>query len=142
MAKKRSKKPAAVDTSATAELRHNPFAGLLGGDAPETPAAEAPEEPPASGSSGASSGASSAPTPRFGAKVVVRREKAGRGGKTVTRVSGLSPDHLEALATRLKKSLGCGAKVEAPDLLLLGDVADRAVAWLEAEGAPRVVRGS
>lgn len=77
-----------------------------------------------------------------GGKVVVRRERKGRGGKTVTVVSGLAADALEKTAKRMRKSLGCGSSVEGETIVLQGDQTDRAAAWLEGEGIKRVVRGS
>jgi translation initiation factor 1 len=110
----------------------SPFAALAGlrdalpeGEAPTTPAEAAP---------GAAQAAS--------AKAVVRRERSGHGGKTVTRIEQLDHDAagLEALAKRLKKALGCGARVEAGAIVLQGELEERAAAWLEAEGvAKRVV---
>ena len=46
-------------------------------------------------------------------KVRVSRERAGRGGKTVTTVSdlGMAPPQLEELARELKRSLGTGGAV-------------------------------
>ncbi|MEL6189793.1 MAG: translation initiation factor [Myxococcota bacterium] len=76
-------------------------------------------------------------------KIVVRKEKKGRGGKTVTRVEGLSPElDLSEWARRMAKALGCGATVEDGDILLQGHQSDRAAEWLRGEGAARVVVGS
>jgi translation initiation factor 1 len=63
----------------------------------------------------------------------VRREKKGRGGKTVTRVTGLGPAgaDLPQLARELKRALGCGASVDGTDVLLQGSMTERAAAWLE-----------
>ena len=76
------------------------------------------------------------------AKVVVRRERKGRKGKTVTRVTGFAADQAPAWARRMKSELGCGGSVESDDVVLAGDLGDRAVAWLERAGVRRVVRGS
>lgn len=79
------------------------------------------------------------------AKVVVRRERSGRGGKTVTLVEqlGWPPGELERLSKKMKKALGCGARVEGDAVLLQGDLEERAAAWLEAEQvAKRVVRAT
>ena len=75
-------------------------------------------------------------------RVVLRREKKGRGGKTVTTLTrhGLSPAALAPLAKGLRKALGCGATVEDDVVVLQGDQRDRAADLLEAEGW-RVVRG-
>ena len=120
-----ARKKDAIDTSGARPLKHNPFAALA--QSASEPAAEAPTEP-------------AQPTRPFAPKVVVRRETKGRGGKTVTRISGIAADHREALAERMKRALGCGATIEGDDVLLLGSLVDRAADWLAAEGAPRVVR--
>jgi len=125
-----AKKKKTVDTSASDALKHNPFAALAGADLPSGPApaeasAAAPDEPT---------------SPLFDGKVVVRREKKGRGGKTVTRVSGVAAAQREALMGRMKKALGCGATVEGDDVVLLGSLVDRAADWLASEGATRISR--
>ena len=74
--------------------------------------------------------------------MVLRREKKGRGGKTVVRVQGLLGDPAD-WASRMKKGLGCGAVVEDEEVVLLGDLLERAASWLEAEGAAKkVIRGN
>lgn len=136
MAKKKTRGPARpepIDTSGAERLTHNPFAALA--PPSSSPAPREPREP--SAPEPASEGAVGSP---FASKVVVRREKKGRGGKTVTRISGVGPAHRDALAARMKKALGCGAQVEGEDVVLLGALVDRAAEWLEAEGARRVVR--
>ncbi|MBW2465257.1 MAG: translation initiation factor [Deltaproteobacteria bacterium] len=130
----KKKKAAAKPTPEV--FSHNPFAAL--GGVPEA-ASKAPQEeidePEAS--------PPSPPTEISGkTKVVVRREKKGRGGKTVTRVTGLPQAQLPALGLRMKKALGCGAVVEGDALVLLGSLVDRAADWLEAEGAEGVIRGN
>lgn len=79
---------------------------------------------------------------RFGEKVVVRLTRKGHGGKTVTIVSGVLPDARDTLCTAMKKKLGTGARVDGDDIVIQGEVVDRVVVLLEAEGAKRVVRGS
>lgn len=80
--------------------------------------------------------------PAFPGKVVVRLERKGRGGRTVTRVQGLGwPDEaLADLARTMARALGCGAGTEDGDVVLHGDQRDRAESWLVARGARRVVR--
>ena len=79
---------------------------------------------------------------RFGEKVVVRLTRKGHGGKTVTIVSGVLPDARDTLCTAMKKKLGTGARVDGDDIVIQGEVVDRVVVLLEAEGAKKVVRGS
>ncbi len=73
----------------------------------------------------------------------LRKEKKGRGGKTVTLVSGncLSPEDAEELARVMRKALGCGSRTEGSAVLLQGDLRERAESWLVAHGAKRVVVG-
>jgi len=75
-------------------------------------------------------------------KLVLRKEKKGRGGKTVTRLEGItaSSKALEALAKELRKSLGCGARVEENHIILQGDVRERASQWLTRKGTKKIVQ--
>jgi translation initiation factor 1 len=112
-------------------LGHNPFGALATMKAPS------------------SSSSSSAPAPvkkelaRFAEKVVVRKTKKGHGGKTVTVVQGVLKPVRDDLAVTMKKSLGCGGGVDDDgDIVLNGDLVDRVIAFLEAQGAKKIVRGS
>ena len=77
-------------------------------------------------------------------KIVLRRERKGRGGKTVTVVEGvkLPPSGLEGLARALRRALGCGASVEGATIVVQGDMLVRIEPWLLEHGVPRVVVGS
>lgn len=106
-------------------LSHNPFGALRGSvtpadSEPEAPSERAPESP----------GDEEAPVERL----VVRKERTGRGGKTVTRVSGgRSGVHdLERWARELKRALGCGATVEGDDVCVQGDQVERVAQLLES----------
>jgi translation initiation factor 1 len=80
--------------------------------------------------------------PRCG-KIVLRRERKGRQGKTATVLSGLAPglgpDECQQLARQLRRALGCGAAVDGETIVLQGDLGERAAAWLIERGARRVV---
>lgn len=80
---------------------------------------------------------------RFGGKIVVTRTKRGRGGKTVTVITGIagSGGALDETARTMQRALGCGGGVEDGAVVLQGDQIDRAIEWLESQGAARVVRG-
>jgi translation initiation factor 1 len=112
---------------------HAALAGLASrlGDLPPGPeperAAAAPPGPTATG----------APPP---ARAVVRMERAGRGGRTVTVVEklGLRPPELEAWLGELKRALGCGGVIEGGALVLQGDTRERVGAWLERRGVRKV----
>ncbi len=129
------------------KLTQSPFAALAGLHAmsapqpAETTGAETSEGTTRAESTASPPGDPSA-APRLNRKIVVRREKKGRGGKTVTRISGLPVEDRQTLAKRMKKNLGCGASLDGDDVILLGSLVDRAAAWLEALGARRVIRAN
>src|SRR4030095_12096022 len=77
-------------------------------------------------------------------KIVVRRERKGHGGKTVTVIDGLKLGRaqLGAGARIRRKALGCGARVEDGRLVVQGDLATAVATWLGAHGAARVIVGN
>jgi len=82
--------------------------------------------------------------PPFAGRIVIARERAGRGGKTVTVVRGVLSDAetLAEIARRMRQSLGTGGSVEGETIVLGGDQVRRAADWLRAEGATRIVIGT
>lgn len=66
----------------------------------------------------------------------VRRETKGRGGKTVTTVSGilLPAEDLKALAKKLKTRCGCGGAVKDGVVEIQGDHAELICSWLKEQG--------
>jgi translation initiation factor 1 len=77
-------------------------------------------------------------------KIVVRHERKGHGGKTVTIVEGLRlpAAQLEAVARTLRKAFGCGSRVDDGRVVLQGDLTTAVAAWLRARGAARVTLGN
>lgn len=76
-------------------------------------------------------------------KISLQRQKAGRGGKTVTAVT-LPRDYcgdIQALAKELRKGLGCGSSVEDGKIILQGDIADRIEAWFAKKGVKNISKG-
>ncbi len=71
--------------------------------------------------------------PPAGQDLRVMRDSKGRGGKTVTLIRGFvgATDDLEALAKRIKTFCGVGGACKDGDILLQGDVRDKACAFLE-----------
>lgn len=71
-------------------------------------------------------------------RVVLRREKSQRGGKTVVVISQfpthLSPPELENLLKLAKKSLGCGGTLADREIEIQGDQPDRVKRFLEDHG--------
>ena len=75
-------------------------------------------------------------------KAVVRQERKGRGGKTVTVIDGVAIHRvadLEALAKTMRKALGAGARVEGKGIVVQGDQRKKAADWLEKQGASVVL---
>ena len=71
-------------------------------------------------------------------KAVVRQERKGRGGKTVTVVDGAAITRhgdADALARTMRKALGTGARAEGKVIILKGDLRRAAARWLEDQGA-------
>jgi translation initiation factor 1 (eIF-1/SUI1) len=120
----------------TSERFHSAFSGLasLRDELPSSGLPDPGPEPNSESTPGTSTAS---------AKLVLQREKKGRAGKTATRLCGLSsPGDRLHWAKRLKKELGCGATIEGDDVILLGDVGERAKTRLEAGGFRRVVLGN
>jgi translation initiation factor 1 len=79
---------------------------------------------------------SSAPVPKEQQKVRVQRTKAGKGGKTVTVISGLEVSEVEAAALlkQLKASAGTGGTRKEGVIELQGDQVAPVLAALERAG--------
>jgi translation initiation factor 1 len=114
-----------VSVSGASPLLVNPFAALeLSGlpPGPETVEAPLPEEKPA-GKRG---------------RVVLRRETAGRGGKTVVVVSDFDPlfseADLDGFLGGLKKACGTGGTRRGRELEIQGDLPAKVAAYFEKEG--------
>jgi len=128
-----SPKPAARVELPQGEVRlvHSPFAAHFGrGD--EAKLEARPKAEPA------------ADEPRAAAKLVVRRARAGRGGKGVTIVEGepLRARDLAALAKDLARAMGAGARVESGAIVVQGEQVQRVVAWLSSRGFGSIVVGN
>ena len=115
-------------------LKHTPFASL------KRPAVGAPGTPhtPAPGRD------ARADVAAVRARVTVRRERTGRGGKTVTIAEGpgLAGRPLVSLAREIARALGVGARVEGTRLVVQGDQRDRLASWLAAHGFATVAHGN
>jgi uncharacterized repeat protein (TIGR03833 family) len=119
-----AKKQASIRESQAQALTHQPFAKL----------AKERES-----MAGRSTPARPARPPSLPGRVRLALESAGRSGKVVTRITGLPKANLEAIASRLKRALGCGAVLEGEDLVLLGSLVERASEWLDRAGDPRAI---
>ena len=69
-------------------------------------------------------------------RLFVRKEKKGRGGKTVTIVEGYqgNPQTLEQLCKKVKQQCGVGGSVHQKTFIIQGDKADQVIKILIKEG--------
>ncbi|MFT6236262.1 MAG: translation initiation factor 1 [Lentimonas sp.] len=129
---KRSKSKISTD-GADQAFASNPFGALNTGGLPSGPKPEQ-VRPKAAEKKMKSKG-----------RVEVRREKAGRGGKTVTTLrefpSCIPLKELEAMTFNFKKICACGGALKGRAIELQGDVCDRVMAELEKLGYKPVRAG-
>mmetsp|Transcript_22585 Transcript_22585/g.58886 ORF Transcript_22585/g.58886 Transcript_22585/m.58886 type:complete len:183 (-) Transcript_22585:86-634(-) len=83
---------------------------------------------------GKPAGGTSQAKERAGAVVRVQATRSGRGGKTVTVISGLPAGEMSSLAKSLKAKCGSGGKVRGADLELQGDHTAKLVQLLQELG--------
>ncbi len=71
-----------------------------------------------------------------GDKVRVSRDRGGRGGKTVTVVTGLtgSLQEMEDFSRTLRKAMGSGGTLKDGRIEVQGDHVDRVLEWLNTQG--------
>jgi uncharacterized repeat protein (TIGR03833 family) len=120
-----ARKPDVPSKQESGAFAHTPFARLareaqLVPKAPSPPPIR-PAAPPRRGQS--------AP-----ARIVISHESVGRSGKIVTRIAGLPHDLLDTVADRLRKALGCVARVDDAAVILEGSLKERASEWLQKVG--------
>jgi len=127
-----------IDTSGNAQpLAQNPFAGLAAEGLPQAPVQPAPA--PAAG------GSKRKEPNRNRGRVDVGRQTAGRGGKTVTVISGfkgIAERELQELARAIQRSAGVGGTLKPGSVIeIQGDQREKACAVLEAAGFRPVLAG-
>lgn len=127
------KKKERLSTSGAGSLDHNPFASLsLEGlkSAPETPVHSTTEP--------------GAEKKKSRGRVDVKREKSGRGGKTVTVVYGMrhiEKAEREQLLKQMKSTCGVGGTMKGATLEVQGDNRERVQRILETAGFRVVLAG-
>lgn len=71
-----------------------------------------------------------------GQRLIMQMERKGHGGKTVTVLGGFSDAALlSSLAAQIRQAMGCGVKVDADRIVILGDLRKRLSTWLLQHGA-------
>lgn len=121
-----------IDTSGGNEFATNPFDALNLSNLPQNPRTEKEATP------------TPAPSQKKG-RVCVRREKSGRGGKTVTVIYDFehtpSAQACEDLLKSLKNNLGCGGTRKDNQLELQGDRCTDVCEFLNKQGFRAVRSG-
>ncbi len=123
-----------VPTSGGQSLGQNPFGALSAAGLPAS--AKAPAGEPAKGQS-------PAPAKNRG-RVDIKRTTAGRGGKTVTLVTGfvgIGLPEKEQLAKKMRNACGCGGTVKDGDIEIQGDQREKIAAILTEAGFRPVFAG-
>ncbi|MDB6018614.1 MAG: translation initiation factor [Pedosphaera sp.] len=119
-----------IDLTSSGVGLNNPFAALEASGLP------AGEERPAPAS--AAPGRPEPYKPSKLGRVVLRREKAHRGGKTVIVIYDFAPNiggaYIESLAGKLKAACGCGGTTRERTIEIQGDQPGRIRTLLEQEG--------
>ena len=130
---KRAKIKKKINTGDDQQSLSNPFASLstLRDSLPEGEAVEAIS----------STTVPESPSKEFASKVILRFERKGHGGKTVTVLSGilLMGDARKLFIKELGRALGTNVRAADDDIIIAGDQRERAKSWLEGRGAKRVV---
>jgi translation initiation factor 1 len=112
-----------IDTSGKQTALQSPFAALQLDGLPEGPVAPIQEKPE---------------PPRKNGRVVLRREKAQRGGKTVVVVYDFEPqitdEAIEEFARKARQACGCGGTVRDREIELQGDNAAKVRVFFESAG--------
>lgn len=121
-----------IPTDGGRALGHNPFSALAASGAPSAaPGPAAARDPVAAPS-------------RHRGRVDIRRTTAGRGGKTVTVVTGfvgIGQPEKEDLAKRMRQACGCGGTVKEGEIEIQGDQREKIAAILAAAGFRPVFAG-
>jgi translation initiation factor 1 len=126
-----------IPTDGGAPLGQNPFGGLSGAGLPAAAAA--------GGKPRATVNTTSVPmAAKNRGRVDITRQTAGRGGKTVTIVSGfagIGQPEKEQLAKKIQKSCGAGGTVKDGCIEIQGDKRDQAAKILAEAGFRPVFAG-
>ncbi len=133
-----SKRTGKIDMSGGESLGQNPF-GALGGLS--LPAGPAPVPAPPAGAPAAKV---QTPAGKNRGRVDVFREKAGRGGKTVTVAAGflgIGAAEKEQLAKKMQKACGVGGTVKEGRIEIQGDKRDEVARILSEAGFRPVFAG-
>lgn len=127
-----------ISTDGGQGLGQNPFAALSGAGLPVAPKAVL------AAAQGASKGKPVVMPEKNRGRVEIRRETGGRGGKTVTVVSGfvgIGLPEKEQLSKKMRAACGCGGTVKDGAIEIQGDQREKIAEILSAAGFRPVMAG-
>ncbi|RXK55440.1 translation initiation factor [Oleiharenicola lentus] len=130
--------PDKIPTDGGQSLGANPFASLSAAGLPQAPAGRG-----APGKPGSPTPITPPPAKNRG-RVDIKRTTAGRGGKTVTLVTGfvgIGLPEKESLAKKMRNACGCGGTVKDGDIEIQGDQREKIAQILSAAGFRPVFAG-
>ena len=128
-----------IPTDGGGALGTNPFAGLSGAGLPGKKSVAGLAEPGRPGSP-----TPATPPARNRGRVDLKRTTAGRGGKTVTLVTGFTGIGLpekESLCKKMRNACGCGGTVKDGDIEIQGDQRETIAQILTEAGFRPVLAG-
>jgi translation initiation factor 1 len=123
-----------VPTQGGQDLGQNPFGALAGLNLPSVPATE----------SKSTNRPLAAPAVKNRGRVDIKRTTAGRGGKTVTLVTGfvgIGLPEKELLCKKMRNACGCGGTVKDGDIEIQGDQREKIAQILTDAGFRSVFAG-
>lgn len=127
--------PGKIPTSGGQSLGQNPFGALSGAGLPQGAQSVASKLAP--------TGQAAAPAKNRG-RVDIKRTTAGRGGKTVTLVTGfvgIGLPEKESLCKKMRSACGCGGTVKDGEIEIQGDQREKIAAILNEAGFRPVFAG-
>ena len=128
-----------ISTDGGGALGQNPFGALSGAGLPS-----APIKPAGLGTANAAVLSAQAKPERNRGRVEVRRETGGRGGKTVTTVSGfvgIGLPEKEQLCKKMRGACGCGGTIKDGAIEIQGDQRETVARILTEAGFRAVMAG-
>jgi translation initiation factor 1 len=133
--------PEKISTDGGQSLGQNPFGALNAAGLPATKPASAPVS---TGRSGTTAPSGVAKPEKNRGRIDIKRTTAGRGGKTVTLVTGFTGIGLpekESLAKKMRAACGCGGTVKDGEIEIQGDQRETVARILSEAGFRPVFAG-
>lgn len=133
-----------ISTDGGQGLGQNPFGALSGAGLPMAPVVPKMGVTAQAKGPGAATPATAQAQTRNRGRVDIKRTTAGRGGKTVTVVTGfvgIGLPEKEQLTKKMRNACGCGGTVKDGDIEIQGDQREKIAAILSDAGFRPVLAG-